>query len=335
MTPLECPQCFSYRVAILDTKPPSARCADCQAMYPIRYSHVEAHQADQPPPRKSKRKGDKRPIIPGRSPTPAEVGPLTEYVTNTIKGGPKALRAAQREANRLARKFGIDFQASWLLETPWLKDWAEGKHPLTKRQLERRVREGETLETVTRCDRPSRLRVRGVLAARARFLTFYAVLGTQKGAAKKARISFEDIAYQLKNDSDFMQQAEVAHAYFVDLLHTRAAQRAIEGDCEPVYWRGIEVGHIRKFDSRLQIEMLRAHMPNKFKTPGTAAQGPTISGDVFVLTEDQRARLMAANRERIMALPDSYLDAEFTKIDETPAAGVVRSSDNPETHEPQ
>jgi hypothetical protein len=167
-----------------------------------------------------------------------------------------------------------------------------------------------------------RLRVRAVIAARARFLTFYAVLGSQHGACKKARISFEDIAYQLKKDDDFMAQAEVAKAYFTDLLHARAAQRAIEGDLEPVFWQGIEVGHIRKFDSRLQIEMLRAHMPDKFKTPGSGRASTTINSDVFVLTEDQRARLMAANRERIMALPDSYLDAEYQKLDNTPTEHV-------------
>jgi hypothetical protein len=35
-------------------------------------------------------------------------------------------KAAQREANRLAKKFGIDFEASWLVETKWLKEWASG-----------------------------------------------------------------------------------------------------------------------------------------------------------------------------------------------------------------
>jgi len=100
-------------------------------------------------------------------------------------------------------------------------------------------------------------------------------------------------------------------------LHTRCAQRTLEGDIEPIYWQGIVVGHVRKFDSKLQIEMLRVHMPEKFKTPGQS--GPTIHGDnVFVITEEMRAKLMEANPERIMALPDSYLDASFTKLPVTP-----------------
>jgi hypothetical protein len=42
MTILECPQCFSHRAAIFDTRPPSARCADCHTKYRIKYTHVEA-----------------------------------------------------------------------------------------------------------------------------------------------------------------------------------------------------------------------------------------------------------------------------------------------------
>ena len=177
------------------------------------------------------------------------------------------------------------------------------------------------------------MRVRAVIAKRARFLTFLAVLGSQKAAARRAQCCFPDIAYQLRNDPDFMAQCETAHAYFVDLLHMRAAQRAIEGDCEPVFWQGIMVGHVRKFDSRLQIEMLRAHMPEKFKTPGTGAP-TTINGDVLVLTEEARAKLMQANRERIMALPEGFIEGEFTKVGEPPESGV-RAAPLSEPHKPQ
>jgi len=38
----------------------------------------------------------------------------------------------------------------------------------------------------------------------------------------------------------------------------------------------------------------------------------------LILDEANGAKLMAANRERIMALPDSYLDASFTKLPDTP-----------------
>ena len=51
-------------------------------------------------------------------------------------------------------------------------------------------------------------------------------------------------------------------------------------------------------------------MPEKFKTPGTGAP-TTINGDVLVLTEEARAKLIQANRERIMALPEGFIEGEF------------------------
>ena len=79
--------------------------------------------------------------------------------------------------------------------------------------------------------------------------------------------------------------------------------------------------------------MLRAHMPEKFKTPGTGAP-TTINGDVLVLTEEARAKLIQANRERIMALPEGFVEGEFTKVGEPPESGV-RAAPLSEPHEPQ
>src|SRR5262245_14159935 len=45
----------------------------------------------------------------------------------------------------------------------------------------------------------------------------------------------------------------------IEMLHARAFQRALEGDLEPIYYMGVVVGYIRKFDTKLQIEMLRAY----------------------------------------------------------------------------
>jgi hypothetical protein len=72
----------------------------------------------------------------------------------------------------------------------------------------------------------------------------------------------------------------------------------LEGDLEPVYYMGRVVDYVRKFDSRLQIEMLRAHRPDKFKTAGVNLN-LGVKGDVFVLTEEQRLELQAINRARI------------------------------------
>jgi hypothetical protein len=83
------------------------------------------------------------------------------------------------------------------------------------------------------------------------------------------------------------------------MLHARAFQRALEGDLEPVFYMGVLVAYIRKFDSKLQIEMLRAYKPDTFKTPGTNVNIGT-KGDVFVLIEEQRHKLMDYNRRWLL-----------------------------------
>jgi hypothetical protein len=59
----------------------------------------------------------------------------------------------------------------------------------------------------------------------------------------------------------------------------------------------------------------------------------TINCDVLVLTEEARAKLMQANRERIMALPEGFIEGEFTQVGQppTPVVRVADESDTPET----
>jgi hypothetical protein len=87
---------------------------------------------------------------------------------------------------------------------------------------------------------------------------------------------------------------------------------------------GVVVGHVRKYDSKLQIELLRAYRPDKFKTPGTQVNIGT-KGDVFVLTEEQRHELMRINREFLLSTPvptgnlPANKDNELQQIPNLPA----------------
>jgi hypothetical protein len=78
----------------------------------------------------------------------------------------------------------------------------------------------------------------------------------------------------------------------------------LEGDCEPVFWQGIQIGHVRKFDNRLRIEMLRAHMPTKFKTPGSHSS-LNVSGDgnqLLIIGEAERDELVRLRQEALQAM---------------------------------
>jgi hypothetical protein len=105
-----------------------------------------------------------------------------------------------------------------------------------------------------------------------------------------------------KNDPEFAKQWDEAIENALDLLHARVFQRCLEGDLEPVYYMGEPVGYIRKFSDKLQIELLRAWKPDRFKTAGVDVNVGT-RGDVFVLSEAQRHELRNINREWLLTSP--------------------------------
>src|SRR5262249_42583526 len=105
-----------------------------------------------------------------------------------------------------------------------------------------------------------------------------------------------------ERDKEFAEQWDEAVETALDLLHARVFQRCLEGDLEPVYYMGVVVDYVRKFDSKLQIEMLRAYKPDKFKTAGVQVNLAT-KGDVFVLTEEQRHELQRINRDWLESTP--------------------------------
>jgi hypothetical protein len=122
--------------------------------------------------------------------------------------------------------------------------------------------------------------------------------------------------YHRKHDTEFAKQWDEAREYGIEMLHARAFQRALEGDLEPVYYMGVVVDYVRKFDSRLVIEMLRAHRPERFKTPGTNVN-VGVKNDVRVLTEETRHELMRLNRQWLDEHP---VTPEAAALPDDPAA---------------
>ena len=62
-------------------------------------------------------------------------------------------------------------------------------------------------------------------------------------AARRARISRQAIYEHRKADAEFAKQWDEAVEHAIDMLHARAFQRALEGDCEPVFYMGVPVAY--------------------------------------------------------------------------------------------
>ena len=147
-----------------------------------------------------------------------------------------------------------------------------------------------------------RARARAAMGWRSRFLKGLASSWGCMFALKSAGVSYNTFRAHERNDAEFAAQVREAEAQGAQLLHDVCWKRVMEGDLEPVYWQGQIAGYVRKFDTRLQVEFLRAYMSQRFKRPGAQVNIGT-KGDVFVLTEEQRHELQRINREWLENAP--------------------------------
>ena len=143
-----------------------------------------------------------------------------------------------------------------------------------------------------------RARARTAIGWRSRFLKGLASSWGYMFALRSAGVSYNTFRAHERNDAEFAAQVREAEAQGAQLLHDVCWKRVMEGDLEPIYWQGKIVDYVRKFDTRLQIEFLRAYKPERFKRPGTHVN-VGMKSDVFVLTEEQRHELQRINRQRL------------------------------------
>ena len=148
-----------------------------------------------------------------------------------------------------------------------------------------------------------RARARAAMRWRPRFLKTLAMSFNWTDALKAAHVCYNTVRAHERNDPEFAAQLREAEQEGAELLHSVCWKSAMEGNVEPVYFQGQIVGHIRKYDSRMQIELLRAHMPHLFKTPGSHA--PVISGDNnkgMIMTPERQDELIRLRREALEAM---------------------------------
>ena len=273
---LVCPQCRSNRAEIVNSSPLRAQCFDCDTTYPIDAIARMDVAGQKITPRNRKTKADYRAEI-TPAPTPARQF-LESAVNEALARGPCGVREQQRIAINAAKRYMEHLEDEWRKETPYLKDLDCNDNP------------------------KARAGARYARRWRPRFLAAYSISASFTVAARYARID-RHIAYvHRQKDQEFAAQVADAYNQAIDLLEARAFQRALEGDLEPVYYMGFVVDYVRKFDSKLQIELLRAKRPETFKTPGVNVNVGT-KGDIFVLTEEQRHILMDVNRQWILDHP--------------------------------
>jgi hypothetical protein len=246
-------------------------------------------------------------VTPVPPPDPRDIGTATLYSQEILQGGPRAIIAAQHEAARLSAKFGEEIEAQWCLATPWLI------------QLTASNRE----------------RARYTLMWRPRFLACVALTRSIIFGCRAAKVDKNTVRLHREQDPDFDLQVIAAQEHAVELLHDVTMKEAIEGRAEPIFWQGIPCGHIIKTDNRLRIEMLRAHMPRQFKTPGHgpavgainigAGAGGTFNGPTVIVDATVRDELVALRQEALRQIAAG----EASKLAQKPVEAVVIPTSDP------
>jgi hypothetical protein len=195
-------------------------------------------------PRSRKTKADYRAQIQPASP-PAQL-PIQREIDAAVTAGAAGVRATQRVALNSAKRYMAELEDFWRRDTAFIARKASDP-----------------------CD-CSRACARYARRWRPRFLAMLSVTNSPTLAARVARVHRDTAFEHRKQDSEFAVLWAQACERAVDLLEARAFQRALEGDLEPVYYMGVPVDYVRKFDSRLQVEMLRARcVPPNSRPPAS------------------------------------------------------------------
>src|ERR1700747_2702039 len=105
-------------------------------------------------------------ITPAVPPNTRELGTLTHYTQEIIKGGPRAMIAAQHRAAQLSAKYGEEVEAMWCLTTPYLDSLKNESTPDYD------------------MDKRNKAKVRFALRWRPRFLAILALSGGVRLAAR-------------------------------------------------------------------------------------------------------------------------------------------------------
>jgi hypothetical protein len=143
---------------------------------------------------------------------------------------------------------------------------------------------------------------------RAAFLAALAECGVVTAAAKAARLDRVTVWRWRETDPSFAAQFDDAVAQAADGLEREARRRAVEGVEEPVFYKGIEVGTVRKYSDSLLTTMLKAKRPEYRDASKLELSGRLAIGE---LTEEEiRKELAALAATHGIAVPAAPPDAD-------------------------
>lgn len=161
----------------------------------------------------------------------------------------------------------------------------------------------------------------------AHFLARFAEHGNKSQACREADLPRQTVDLRARSDEALAEQLDAAKQQAADRLEEEARRRAVDGWMEPVFYKGEEVGYVRKFSDTLLLRLLEAHSPARFSRryqalgrdgqPADPAQGgvyllpDTVPRDAWAVYAEQQRDVQNAH-------VDEQLDHQRSKHGERP-----------------
>ena len=101
---------------------------------------------------------------------------------------------------------------------------------------------------------------------------------TNKDAAAACGCSSQYFRRRRKEDPAFQEQYEIAREDGNDVIRGEIKRRAVDGILEPVYQKGMLVGHKKVFSDNLLVHLSKSRMPEEFGDKQTVQHNHKLDG---------------------------------------------------------
>jgi AcrR family transcriptional regulator len=101
-------------------------------------------------------------------------------------------------------------------------------------------------------------------------------------AAAAVGVSRSTVYEYRSTDEAFATEWDQAVEDGTDTIEDEAYRRAVEGVDEPVFYKGDEVGHVRKYSDTLLIVLLKARRPEKYLDRSRQEVGGVNGGAITI-----------------------------------------------------
>lgn len=115
--------------------------------------------------------------------------------------------------------------------------------------------------------------------------------------ARELGVSGQAVDDAMVRDPEFGDAVYYANQRRIETLETEAYHRAVVGWDEPIYYKGIVIGSIRRKSDRLLELLLRAHRPDKYRDHAVIESA--AGGGVLVLEQPMTAAMWEAVAARM------------------------------------